>query len=193
MIYIIHPYLLNNNMSRFCFSLKFPKFCQSKNIINDVILRDSELDAINTAHDKLKHIVDHKDIPYFSFKDKTFYAMPCNIYDGDTFSVIFEYDGQLIKYKCRCMGYDCAEMKPLKSDPNRDHEKELAHKAKTRLIELLEKHPTKLIKIECGDFDKYGRLLITFYNMIDPKSINQIMIDEGHGKPYDGGTKDKWV
>lgn len=181
-------------MLKFCFSfLKVPKLCQSKNIIDTIILRDSELDAINAAHDKLKHITDPKEVPYFSFKDKTFYAMPCNIYDGDTFSVIFEYDGKLIKYKCRCTGYDCAEMKPLKSDPNRDHEKELAHKAKTRLIELLEKHPTKLIKIECGDFDKYGRLLITFYNMVDSKSINQIMIDEGHGKPYDGGTKDKWT
>ena len=116
--------------------------------------------------------------------------MPCNIYDGDTFSVIFDYNGDLIKYKCRCMGYDCAEMKPLLSNPNRIHEKELAHIAKDRLTELLFKHPTKLIKIECFNFDKYGRLLINFWNMVDKESINDIMIKEGHGKPYDGGKKD---
>ena len=83
-------------------------------------------------------------------------------------------------------------MKPSLSNPNRDTEKELAHKAKNRLIELLNKHPTKLIKIECDGFDKYGRLLIKFWNFVDEESINDIMIKEGHGKPYDGGKKDKW-
>ena len=27
--------------------------------------------------------------------------------------------------------------------------------------------------------------------MVDEKSINTIMIEEGHGKAYSGGTKDK--
>ena len=39
-------------------------------------------------------------------------------------------------------------------------------------------------------FDKYGRLLGTlFLNEKDTKSVNQIMIDNGHGYKYDGGTK----
>ena len=180
-------------MFKYCCSFKIPKLCPSHDIINQIVLHDPEIAEINAAKEKLKHIVDDKEVPYFSFNGLSFYAMPCHIYDGDTFSVIFEYKGNLIKYRCRCTGYDCAEMKPLKSDPNREHEKELAHKAKDRLIELLGKHPSKLIKIECGEFDKYGRLLITFYNMVDNKSINQIMIDEKHGKPYEGGTKEKWV
>jgi len=195
-------------MFKYCCSFKIPNLCPSHDIINQIVLHDSEIirsavasnysgpsetAEINAAKEKLKHIVDDKEVPYFSFKGLSFYAMPCHIYDGDTFSVIFEYKGELIKYRCRCTGYDCAEMKPSKSDPNREHEKELAHKAKDRLIELLGKHHSKLIKIECGEFDKYGRLLITFYNNVDNKSINQIMIDEGHGKPYEGGTKEKWV
>jgi len=147
---------------------------------------------LNEAYKKLKDIKDDKTIPYFSFKGKTFYALPCHIYDGDTFSVIFDYKGELVKYKCRCMGYDTAEMKPSLKDENRLEQKELAHKAKDRLIELLGKHETKLIKIECLDFDKYGRLLINIWNMVDEKSINTIMIEEGHGKPYEGGTKEKW-
>ena len=28
--------------------------------------------------------------------------------------------------------------------------------------------------------------------MVDEKSINEIMIEEGHAKKYDGGKKDKW-
>jgi endonuclease YncB( thermonuclease family) len=157
---------------------------------NEIILSENELNLLNNAYKNLNNIND-KEIPYFSFKGYTFFAKPCNIYDGDTFSVIFLFENKLIKYKCRCLGYDTAEMKPLKTNPNRIHEKILANKAKDRLIELLNKHETKLIKIECGEFDKYGRLLITVYNMVDKKSINQIMIDEGHGKVYDGGTKDK--
>lgn len=147
---------------------------------------------INIEYQKLKNIVDHKEIPYFNFKNSTFYAKPCNIYDGDTFSIIFDFNGKLIKYRCRCMGYDSAEMKPKKTNINRDHEKELAHIAKDRFIELLEKHETKLVKVECLDFDKYGRILVNVYNCVDEDSINSIMIKEGHGKAYDGGTKDLW-
>lgn len=148
---------------------------------------DSEISNLNT---KLVDIKTHKDVPYFNFKNKTFIAKPCNVYDGDTFSVIFDFKGDLIKYRCRCYGYDTPEMRPSRKNPNRDHEKKLAYAAKIRIIELLEAHPSKLIKIECLDFDKYGRILIKAYNNVNEKSINEIMVDEGHGKWYDGGKKD---
>lgn len=141
---------------------------------------------------KLNNLEDDKDIPYFSFNGKHFVAKACNIYDGDTFSVIFEFKNELIKYKCRCIGYDSPEMKPLLSNENRKQEIELAHKAKERLQELLFKHNTKLIKIDCYQFDKYGRLLVKVWNMVDENCINDIMISEGHGKAYSGQTKEKW-
>ena len=145
---------------------------------------------INNLNNKLVTIKTDKDVPYFNFKNKSFIAKPCHVYDGDTFSVIFDYRGELIKYRCRCYGYDTPEMRPLLKNPNRDHEKKLAYAAKARIIELLEAHPSKLIKIECLDFDKYGRLLIKAFNNVNEKSINEIMVEEGHGKWYDGGTKD---
>lgn len=148
-----------------------------------------EEELLNKNYNKLKDV---DSIPYFTFKEKIFYAKHCNIYDGDTFSVIFEYNGEIIKYRCRCLGYDSPEMKPLKSDENRLIEKDLAVKAKNRLEELLNKHKTKMIKIECFDFDKYGRLLVNVWNMVDEKSINDIMIEEGYAKSYDGGKKTKW-
>jgi endonuclease YncB( thermonuclease family) len=83
-------------------------------------------------------------------------------------------------------------MKPLKTNEHRILEKELALKSKARLEELLNKHHTKLIKIECFEFDKYGRLLVKVWNNVDTKSINEIMIEEGHGRIYDGGKKDAW-
>ena len=127
---------------------------------------------------------------YFSFVGKTFFAKPCNIYDGDTFSIIFLHNNNVIKYRCRCLGYDSPEMKPSLSNPNRDKEKALAVRAKNRMTELLTKHEYGLVFVECFEFDKYGRILVRVYNMIDTKSINEIMIEEGHGKIYDGGKKD---
>ena len=141
---------------------------------------------------KLEKLGDLEKVPLFSLKGKRFVAKPSNIYDGDTFSVIFEHNGNFIKYRCRCLGYDTPEMKPLKSNENRLIEKELAIKAKLKFEELLNKHETKMVKIDCFDFDKYGRLLVTVWNMVDEKSINDIMVDEGYGKVYDGGKKELW-
>jgi endonuclease YncB( thermonuclease family) len=152
-------------------------------------INKKQIDPIIEEYSVLKDIKDDKDVPYFSLKGMTFYAMPCHIYDGDTFDVIFRYKEELIKFRCRALGYDCPEMKPLLSNPNRIHEKELAILSKNKLLELLYKHPTKLIKIECFHFDKYGRLLIKMWNMVDEKSINEIMIEDGYAKPYDGGKK----
>ena len=151
--------------------------------------KEEEIIIFNN-YNTLKMIIDDNTIPYFSFKNRTFYGKPCNIYDGDTFSIIFQYKDELIKYRCRCLGYDSPEMKPSQQNKNRIHEKELALKAKQRFTELISKHETKLVKIECFEFDKYGRLLVNVYNLVDKKSVNDMMVEEGFGKMYDGGTKD---
>ena len=59
-----------------------------------------------------------------------------DVYDGDTFSVVFDHKGELIKYRCRCYGYDTPEMRPSRKNPNREHEKKLAYAAKNRIIEI---------------------------------------------------------
>ena len=35
----------------------------------------------------------------------------CNVYDGDTFTVVYIQNGILCKRRCRCMGYDAPELK----------------------------------------------------------------------------------
>lgn len=136
--------------------------------------------------------VNEKDVKYFSFEGKRFTVKPCNIYDGDTFSIIFLYNGILMKYRCRCLGYDTPEMKPSLKNPNREKEKEMAKKAKERFIELLGKGKDGLVEVECFEFDKYGRILVKVYNKVDDKSLNDIMIEEGHGLAYDGGKKESF-
>ena len=45
----------------------------------------------------LSHI-DPDDIEYFSFDGLTINAKPCNIYDGDTFSILFMFNNKLPTY-----------------------------------------------------------------------------------------------
>ena len=139
--------------------------------------------------------MDPKKVSLFSFENKVLIARIVDVYDGDTCTALFEYNGEVMKYKCRAMGYDCAEMKPKKDDPNRDQEKALAQKAKARFIELMG-GADAIVQMKCLEFDKYGRILAYLYPIADDvahdESINAKMIREGHGKAYMGGTKDEW-
>jgi endonuclease YncB( thermonuclease family) len=175
-------------------------FCtQNKNNLNDLNLKsnsDQNTENKSKIYENVnKNIIERlkktnpDSIPYFTFKNKILDAKCCSVYDGDTFTIIFMYNGEILKYKCRCYGYDSPEMKPLLSKENREEEIKLAHKAKDRFLELINKSPNGVIKIECLDFDKYGRILVNVYNYVDKDSVNDIMIKEGHGKPYFGGTK----
>lgn len=158
---------------------------------NLFIRLEGKMDSNSMLIDRLKR-ADPSKIPLFSFENKTLYARIVDVYDGDTCTALFEYNGEMMKYKVRAMGYDCAEMKPKKDDPNRDEEKKLAQAAKMRFIELMGGE-NAIVKMKCLEFDKYGRILVYLYrNDDDGESINEIMIREKHGKPYSGGTKEGW-
>ena len=146
------------------------------------------------------------DIPFFDFKDKKFKVKVVDVYDGDTCTVVFRYNNELVKYKVRCAGYDSPEMKPSKDLPNREEHIEKAIIARNYLInritdlnldttsyskaQIKEQFITnrKLVKMECNGLDKYGRLLGVFY--VDGININDEMISKKHGYPYNGGTKE---
>jgi len=161
-----------------------PNLSNTENISSSIVLKQMNINE----DDQLLH-TNEDEISYFSFEGKRLKAKPCHIYDGDTFSILFFYRGEMIKYRCRCLGYDTPEMKPLKTNPNREKEKEAAKVAKKRFEELL---GPDLIDIECHSFDKYGRILVTVYGKDKTESVNNIMIKEGHGISYDGGTKKKF-
>ena len=72
-------------------------------------------------------------------------------------------------------------MKPPKSQKNREKEIKEAKKAKEFLENIV---LNKVITIECGDWDKYGRLLGTLYknNFCSKTNINKLLISEGLAK-----------
>ena len=128
-------------------------------------------------------------IPYYSLKNKSFIGKIVNIYDGDTCTIVIKNQGQLQKYKVRMNGYDSPEMKPKKNILNREKIKEKAIEAKNALKNKIN---DKLIIIECGDWDKYGRLLGTLFTIKRGKkdiNINKWMINNNYGYEYHGGKK----
>lgn len=133
--------------------------------------------------------IDSNELNLFSFKDYKTKCRVVDVYDGDTCTIIFKYRDEIIKYKVRCYGYDSPEMKPKRDIENRDEIIERAKEARKYFSNLVN-YESGLIWVHLHEFDKYGRLLGTFYkNETSEKSINDIMIENGYGYSYFGGTK----
>lgn len=125
-------------------------------------------------------------IPLFTFNKEKHMAKVVSCYDGDTIKCVFKHDGKYQKFKVRMYGYDSPERRPSRKIPEEERIiiKKNARKARNRLMELI---LNKIVIIECMKFDKYGRLLAIVY--LNNENINQVMINEGHGKEYYGGKK----
>jgi endonuclease YncB( thermonuclease family) len=146
------------------------------------------------------------EVPKYSFKGQTKTCKVVDVYDGDTVDVNMIFDNRVVRMKIRLEGFDTPEMRPRKVKPEevedvkgaereRDDEVEAAKEAK-KLLKLAILN--RIVKLKCGDFGKYGRLLGTIIidkgNLVFPNKINvnEYMLKSGYGIPYDGGTKIKW-
>ena len=126
--------------------------------------------------------IDFTAIKKFSLLGMTYNAKVISVYDGDTITAVFKFNGVYYKWNCRLNGIDTPEMKSKSTD-----EKNAAIKARDF---LREKILGKVVKLECGDFDKYGRLLVNVF--INDEKINDTIIQQGYAKQYFGGTKEDW-
>jgi endonuclease YncB( thermonuclease family) len=131
-----------------------------------------------------------------------------SVYDGDTITILIPmnihiYDMishvqldkstdsnssntvHLYKVKIRLFGIDTPELKPSKNLSNREEHIKKAKEAKEFLSEMI---LGKIIKTEFLSNDKYGRPLCKIY--FNNTYLNDLMIEKGFAKKYDGGTKD---
>lgn len=135
---------------------------------------------------KLKNLknISKKDTTKFSFDGRKVFAKVLNCYDGDTITLAFYpfEDDKIYSFNCRCLGYNCAEIKS----------KDLQEKEKAKLAKehICSRILDKIVVAKLGDFDKYGRILVTIF--CDGVNINQEMIDKNHGKFYDGDGEKLW-
>lgn len=143
--------------------------------------------------------------PYFKLIGLKGYCRILDIYDGDTLTIVLKiFNSQYCKFNVRLSGIDTCEMRSTNNET-----KNKAKKARNRLFELITGHnfnnfefETKkeikdyfdnnisLVWIECGDFDKYGRLLGKLFKNKDQKiSFSEILINENLAYEYNGEKK----
>jgi endonuclease YncB( thermonuclease family) len=125
------------------------------------------------------------------------------VYDGDTMTLLMPVDGKMWRFAARMYGIDTCEMRS-KEAANR----ETAIRARHRVVELItgvrlgadagKKEIVKLfadrvhvVRVECLDFDKYGRVLV---RVLVPGSearrlISDVLLEEKLAYPYFGDTK----
>ena len=169
--------------------------------------------CITSIEDDTKKFNDFNfyNVPDFSLYNKILLAKVVDIYDGDTCTCILNVFNNYYKFKIRLADIDTPEIKNkivIK--------KTMAYVARNRLYNLitgdiidyfesrnsvrekLQKN-NYIVKLYCGDFDKYGRLLAFVFNKdfnitnkeIDKKvSFNYTLINEKLAVYYDGGAKE---
>jgi len=123
----------------------------------------------------------------FGFDGETKIAKIVSVYDGDTVKVVFPILKKLYKFNCRIKGVDTPELRTKDKK-----EKEYGLKIRD---ELRKKILNKVVYIECGEFDKYGRLLIDIIPWslgIRGEKISKWLINNKYAFVYTGGTKKKW-
>jgi endonuclease YncB( thermonuclease family) len=121
----------------------------------------------------------------FSLTGRTILGKVISVYDGDTCKVnLFLSPNSLKQFTIRMNGYDSPELKTKNST-----EKKCGLISKNTLNKLLEDH---IVKLECLEHDKYGRILANLFVKLGDGSelnVNKYMIDNRFGHSYDGGTK----
>ena len=122
-------------------------------------------------------------VKQFGFDGEVKIAKVVSVYDGDTIKVVFPFLRKLYKFNCRISGVDTPEIR------TRD-KKEKEYGIKVR-DELRKKILNKVVKLKCGEFDKYGRLLVDI-ELSEDETIKNWLINNNYAFAYDGGTKKKW-
>lgn len=125
--------------------------------------------------------------PIFTLEGSFVQGKIVDVYDGDTVKIVLNLpiNLQYFRWNCRLSGINTPEIRTKNIK-----EKEFGLLVRDKLKERIE---NKILLIKCGEFDKYGRLLVEIYeNNGELFSINNWLIENNYAKPYDGGTKEEW-
>ena len=121
---------------------------------------------------------------WFNLEGDMLRAKVIDVYDGDTVTLVFRFGSKIWKDKCRLAGVDTAEIRTRDED-ERVRGLEARDWLRAQVL-------NKKVWVECGKWDKYGRLLGTIFLSGDfQQSVNQELINHGFAVPYFGGTKVK--
>jgi len=112
-------------------------------------------------------------------------AKVLSVYDSDTFTLSIDLGCNVtIKEKVRLHGLDAPEIRTKNIK-----EKELALEGRDFVRSLILKK-TIMIKTLKDKTGKFGRYLIIVY--INDINLNDLLIEKGYARFYDGGKRKKW-
>ena len=108
-----------------------------------------------------------------------------SVYDGDTIKCDIDLGFSIIlrKQSVRSLGINCPEIRTKD-----EREKALAYEARDQLRHILE--DAEVIALQSHGKGKIGRILGTLF--ADGKNVNDMMIDLGLARAYDGGKRSSW-
>lgn len=105
-----------------------------------------------------------------------------SVYDGDTITVALDLGLSIkVRAKCRLLGIDTPEIRTKSAA-----EKKAAYTARDRVRGMILGETVLLHSV--AKPDKYGRLLVRVWTP-EGDCVNQVLLDEGLAREYDGGTK----
>lgn len=126
--------------------------------------------------------VDNK-VPLFSLEGRAFDGKVVDVYDGDTVKICFSIFNEMFRWNCRIQGVDTPELRT--KDLN---EKKMGYEVRDTLRNLI---LNRVVTVVCGEFDKYGRLLVDITTK-EQVNVTKWLIESGRAHAYDGGTKKGW-
>lgn len=145
-----------------------------------------------------------REYPKPAFAGMCGYAYACDVYDGDTCTLVLRYDteadplvrGEYLRVRVRMSHYDTAEMKSKKGHKVTLHEKALALAARRVFCDAIgfdaEARRSALLWYEFGGVELWGRPLAMLWRADAPaRSVNAV-VHAQCGHDYEGATKPVW-
>lgn len=140
--------------------------------------------------DRLKSL-DCAQVERFSFSGTCALARVTNVHDTDTITVVFIWNDIPVRTNVRLDGIDAPEL-----NSRNELEVEACLKGTKILKDMIE---DKIVRIELGKYDKYGRVLGRVYALYSPDEwsksgccVNEYLIKYQFVRPYSGGKKMTW-
>lgn len=128
----------------------------------------------------------YEDLKLDSLDGETKMCKIVDVYDGDTYTIVF-YIGELaVKRKLRLYGIDTPEVKPKLSLENHDLHKQAGQIARDYVKKKFDENKN-IVKVKFMQKEKYGREMGVVY--INNKSLAQHLIEEKIGLEYTGNKK----
>ena len=112
-----------------------------------------------------------------------------SVYDGDTVTAAVEvFPETFYSFSLRLQGIDAPEMKPPLSATDRDSLVTAAKHARDFLSDLI---LGKVCSVQFFGRERWGRELCVIYppGAESGPTVNDMLIQKGYARPYDGGTK----